>query len=280
VGATPNSWADILAGGRRIRLLHEKPVGFSLAPEHNANVTMRAIMYSFGASEQDEGGNPTLRSKSTLEAINYVRALFEQGMTREVLTWDGASNNRFMLTGEGCLTLDSISIARASENMRLPVADDLRLARAPEGPAGRFAPSFGFFTYVIWKFAENQDGARRFLVDLVDSSRQAFAASGFQNMPSFAGAVPDLAAMAAGDSDVGSSLGGKYAVLGEVPTWTANVGHPGHTSPAIGEVFGKGLISTMFADAATGRLTPEEALDRADREVRHIFERRGEGGPR
>jgi hypothetical protein len=36
----------------------------------------------------------------------------------------------------------------------------------------------------------------------------------------------------------------------------------------------------MFADAATGRLTPEEALDRADREVRHIFERRREGGPR
>jgi hypothetical protein len=29
----PDSWANVLAGGRRIKLLNEKPVGFSLAPE-------------------------------------------------------------------------------------------------------------------------------------------------------------------------------------------------------------------------------------------------------
>jgi multiple sugar transport system substrate-binding protein len=70
---TPDSWGDILAGGRRIKLLHDSPVGFSLAPEDNSNWTMRAIMYGFGSSEQDADGNPSLKSKATLEAINTSR---------------------------------------------------------------------------------------------------------------------------------------------------------------------------------------------------------------
>ena len=80
-----------------------KPAGISLAPEHNCEQTLRSIMYSFGASEQDADGSPTLRSRATLDALHYVKDLFEQAMTPDVLRWDGASNNRFMLTGEGCL---------------------------------------------------------------------------------------------------------------------------------------------------------------------------------
>ena len=86
-------------------------MGFSLAPEDNSNYTLRAIMYCFGASEQDADGNPALKSKATLEAIKYVKALYEEAMSKDVLTWDAASNNRFMLNGEGCLTLDTVSIA-------------------------------------------------------------------------------------------------------------------------------------------------------------------------
>ena len=47
---------------------------------------------------------------------------------------------------------------------------------------------------------------------------------------------------------------------------------------AIGEVFHRGLISTMFARAATGQLTPEEALDQADGEVRATFQKWKERG--
>jgi multiple sugar transport system substrate-binding protein len=197
-------------------------------------------------------------------------------MTRDVLTWDAASNNRFMLNGEGCLTLDTVSIARASENMKLPLAGDLRLAKVPAGPAGRLGPAFSFFTYVIWNFAENIDGAKQFLVDYIGDSREAFLASGFQNTPAFPDTVPDLATVVASDAGAGSP--GKYGLLAEVPTWTTNVGHPGYTDPAISEVFHKGLIPTMFARAATGQLTPEEALDHADSEVRQIFQNWTERG--
>jgi multiple sugar transport system substrate-binding protein len=66
IGASPNSWAEVLSGGRRLKLLHDKPVGISLASEHNCEQTLRSIMYSFGSSEQDADQNPTLRSAATL----------------------------------------------------------------------------------------------------------------------------------------------------------------------------------------------------------------------
>jgi multiple sugar transport system substrate-binding protein len=276
VRAAPDSWEDVLTGGRRIKLLHQSPVGFSLAPEQNSAHTMRAIMYSFGSSEQDVSGNPALKSQETLEAIKYVKALYEEAMTKDVLTWDGASNNLSMLNGESCLTLDTMSIIRASESTGLPIAKDLRLGQAPEGPVARLAPSFGFHTYVIWNFAGNIGGAKQFLADYIGSSRKAFLASGFQNTPGFPDTVPDLATVVANDASAGSP--GKYRLLADLASWTTNVGHPGHTNPAIGEIYSKGIIPTMFALAAHGRLAPEEALDEADGEVRRIFQKWKESG--
>jgi multiple sugar transport system substrate-binding protein len=275
-GAVPDSWPEVLEGGRRIRLLNDKPVGFSLAPEDNSNFTMRTIMYCFGGSEQNGDGNPALKSNMTLEAIKFVKALYDEAMTKDVLTWDAASNNRFILNGEGSLTLDTVSIARASENMRLPLANDLQLAKVPAGPMARLGPAFSFFNYVIWTFAENIDGAKRFLVDYIGHSREAFLASGFQNTPAFPDTVPDLAAVVDGDTREGSP--GKYALLSDVATWTTNVGAPGYTNAAIGEIFQNGLIPTMFARAATGQVAPEEALDQADKEVRQIFQKWTERG--
>jgi multiple sugar transport system substrate-binding protein len=276
VAAVPESWENVLEAGRRIKLLYGKPVGISLAPEQNSGHTIRAIMYSFGASEQDGDGNPALKTKETLEVIKYVKALYQEAMFEEVLTWDPASNNRFMLAGDGSLTLDTISIARASESVGLPISKDLWLSEPPGGPSARLAPSFGFLTYVIWKFAKNIEGASKFLVDYVVSSRQGLLASGFQNMAAFPETVPDLSEVVA--HDVGASPPGKYSLLADVEGWTTNVGYPGYTSPAISEIYNRGIVSTMCAQAATGELTPEEALDQADKEVRQIFQKWKERG--
>jgi multiple sugar transport system substrate-binding protein len=202
--------------------------------------------------------------------VGGVKTLYEEALPKEVLTWEVLSNDQFMLNGDGCLTLDSVSPCRGSERLELPIADDLRLARMPGGPAQRLGPAWGLATAFIWSFAENIEGAKQFVVDYIGSSRQAFTASEFQNMPIWPGAVPDLANMVAAGPDSGT--GGKYGLLKDADSWTTNVGYPGLTSAWIAEVFDRGLISMMFARAATGQLTPEDALDQADSELRRIFQ--------
>lgn len=271
VGSTPDSWDDVRRGGRRIRLLRDRPVGISLAPEHNSEHSLRAIMYSFGSSIQDREGNPNLKSNQTLEAIKFTKALFEEAMPADVLRWNAVSNNQFMLSAEGCLTLDTLSIVRASESKRMPVADNLRLAMLPSGPAGRVGPSFGIDNFIVWKFSQNIDGAKNFLLDLISASRDSTLASGFQHLAAYPDAIEDLESLIT--SDTNAAVPDQYSLLKDVDDWVTNVGYPGFANPAISEILGANVISKMFAAAATGELAPNEAMVQADQEVRRIFDR-------
>lgn len=270
VGQAPTSWENIRKGGRAVKLLHETPVGISLAPEHNNKHSIRAIMYAFGASVQDENGYLALKSNKTLEALKFFKALYEEAMTTEVLAWDPPANNRYMLSGAVSLTLDTMSIIRAAENKNFPVNEHLALATLPEGPAGRIGPSFGVNIYAIWRFAKNPEGAKKFLVDYIGRFQEGFLASGFQNMPSYPGSVPNFEKLVGADK--------RYELLRNVPATLTNLGYPGYSNAATDEVRGKGIVSKMFTSAATGEMTPEEALDLAAKAIGPIFDNWREAG--
>ena len=111
--------------------------------------------------------------------------------------------------------------------------------------------------YVIWKFAENIDGAKQFLVDLVDIFAPVFQKSEFYNFPCYPSTVPDLDQLLANDPKADPP--GKYTVLAGVLEWATNVGYPGYATAAIDEVFNTFVVPTMFARVAREELSPEAA---------------------
>lgn len=274
VGTTPATWEDIRKAGRAAKLLHEAPVGISMAPEHNSNHSLRALMAAFGSSVQDEDGRPALASANTLEALKFGKALFEEAMLPETLTWSPPSNNQAMLAGTISLTVDTMSIIRAAEAKRLPVEPNLALATLPEGPFSRRGPAFATNTYVIWKFARNIKGAQKFLLDYIGAFREGLIESGFQNMPSFPGAVPDLTDLVLSSS----GGGGRYDVLLDVPDTLTNLGFPGHSNAATDEVLNHRIIPEMFARVVTGGATPQEGMELASAAIAPIFEKWREAG--
>jgi multiple sugar transport system substrate-binding protein len=276
VGVFPDSWDNIRKGGAAIKKKHGIPVGIGLSAEIDTGMAMRTIMYSFGASVQDENGNLVLNSKQTLEAMKFVKALFEETMTPEVLAWDASSNNRFMLAGKGSLALNAISITRTAESKKLPVGDDIWLAKAAKGPVRAIGLEHVMDVYVIWKFAENIEGAKQFLVDYIGNFKQGFMASEFYNFPCFPDTVPDLKKLISHDPK--ATPPDKYKVLEDVLDWATNVGYPGYATPAIDEVFSTWVLNTMFAEAATGAETPEDALARAEKKCQGIWEKWKEKG--
>jgi multiple sugar transport system substrate-binding protein len=276
VGMVPSTWDDVRIGGAKIKKKHGIPVGIGLSAEIDTGMAMRAIMYSFGSSVQDAGGNLVLNSKETLEAIKFVKALFQEAMTPEVLAWDASSNNRFMLAGKGSLALNAISITRTGENKELPVADKIWLAKAAQGPVRRIGLEHVMNVYVIWKFAENIDGGKKFLIDYIDNFKTAFQASKFYNFPCFAKTVPDLKQQIANDPT--ASPPDKYKVLEDVLDWATNVGYPGYATAAIDETFNTWVLNTMFAEAAVGAQEPKDALKRAEAKCKRIFAKWKEKG--
>jgi multiple sugar transport system substrate-binding protein len=271
VGMYPDTWDDVRVGGAKIKKKHNISLGIGLASEIDTNMALRAIMYSFGSSVQDEEGNVILNSKETLEAIKFVKAMYDESMTPEVFTWDASSNNRFMLTGKGSLTVNAISITRTAEKDNPEMGKKIWIAKTPKGPVCRMGLQHVMNVYAIWKFAENIEGAKKFLVDYVSDFRKAFLASEFYNFPCFTKTVPDLKKQIAHDNMAHPP--DKYKVLEDVQDWATNVGYPGYVNAAISEIFGKWVISDMFGQAASGKLSPEDALKAADKKVQASFKK-------
>jgi multiple sugar transport system substrate-binding protein len=271
VGVAPDSWDKILDGGRKIKQKHNIPVGLGLAQELDTAMAMRTIMYSFGAGEQDANGNLTLNSKNTVEAVKFAKALFQETMTPEVFTWDASSNNRAMLAGTISLALNAISITRTGEKDNPAFTEKIHLAKAAAGPVRRIGVEHVMAVYVIWKFAENIDGATKFLVDYVGNFRQAFVNGEFYDFPCFQRTVPDLKQLLSKDAKAKPS--DKYMVLEDVLSWATNIGYPGYANAAIDEIYQKWIINVMFAKAAQGVLSPEDAVKEAEAECKRVWEK-------
>jgi multiple sugar transport system substrate-binding protein len=267
----PDTWEDLRVGGAKIRRATGIPVGIGFSQEPDSNMALRGLLWSFGGAEQDEQGRVAIGGKGTVEALRFARALYQETMTAEVFTWDPSSNNRMILAGRGSFVQNAISVTRAGEKMEPDIARRIGLTPALAGPVRRLACEHIMHCYVIWKFAENPDLARRFLVDMADDLPAVFRESEFYNLPCFPGTVPDLAEQLA--KDPRADPPGKYAVLASALDWSSNVGYPGFANAAMDEAFNKFLVPTMFARVARGEATPEDAARDAERELQRIVDR-------
>src|SRR5256885_8074248 len=134
VGGNVDSWDNIRKFGKMIKDKTGVPVGIGQAAEIDTAMAMRAVLYAFGGSEQDEQGNIVLNSKNTLEAVKFVKALYQETMTPEVLSWDASSNNRAMLAGKASGVLNPLPVTPAGGNKSTGNADQNRRANAAPGP--------------------------------------------------------------------------------------------------------------------------------------------------
>ena len=269
VGQTPDDWDRVRLGGKAIKARSGIPVGIGLSSEDDSAIALRALLLGFGGAEQDASGAPALRSKETVEAVKYVTALYREAMTPAVMAWDPSSNNRAMLAGQSSLVMNAISITRTAEHDRLAIGPKIALARPPAGPARRIGLPHATSVYVVWRFAENVEGAKAFLVDLVGQSGEAFQASESYNFPAFPDRVKDLRTFLA--KDPRATPPDKYAVLGDALEWTTNLGAPGYANAALDEAYGTWVLNTMFARAATGSDSAEDAVKQADQKLRTIW---------
>jgi multiple sugar transport system substrate-binding protein len=269
VGMVPDTWDDIRVGGRKIKEQFGNPLGIGLSQEVDTSMAMRAIMYSYGSTVQDEDGRVVINSKNTVEAVKYVRALYKETMTPEVFTWDPASNNRFLVSGKGSYILNAISAIRTAQKTNPEVAKNIFLWKTPAGPVKRQGLEHVMGVYVIWKFAENKELAKKFLIDYIDNFEAAFVASEFYDFPTFENAVPNLQDRIANDPV--SDPPDKLKIIGTALEWATNVGYPGYATAPIDEVFNTFVVNTMMAKAARDEMSPEDAVSAAEKEVKRIF---------
>jgi multiple sugar transport system substrate-binding protein len=124
---------------------------------------------------------------------------------------------------------------------------------------------------VVWKFAQNQDSAKQFVTDLIDSSRTGYASSLGVNFPTYPKTVPDLIVRLSKDPQADPSF--KYTLLKDALHWTPNLGVPGFATPAYMEVFNSFLVPKMVQSVLKGESSPEDAAATAAAEIARIADK-------
>jgi multiple sugar transport system substrate-binding protein len=276
-GVKPDTWELIREGARKIREKRGITAGFGLSPEPDSNMTLRGLLWAFGATEQDEAGQVTINSPAALEAVKLMATIYRESMSSDVFMWDAASNNRVFVWGRASIIENAISAIRSMEKSNPELARQVVLAPPAAGPAARLAPASVLHCYVLWKFSDKAELAKRFLIDLVAAGAETFRVSEFYNLPCFPRAVPDLAMKLAPGKTAPARKPGpgqpadRYALLAQADRWSASPGHPGYLTPAVDETVQRGVIPAMFARVARGDQSPEASVRTAEVEMRRIF---------
>ena len=257
----PNTWEDLRKAGRLLKAKGH-PTGMQFSHCNDANHNWRALMYGFGVKETDPSGqNITIDSKEMREALKFAKAMYDEGMTPEVFSWDDASDNRFLASGVGCWVHDAISAFRTTEDTNPAVFKNTYCLPEAAGPAGRWnvgEPN----VWAIWKFSKNIAGAKEFIQGISDSQKEAMLASRGYNMPFMRGQYAKPMPGLGNDA--------KLAILQEQDKITAFFGHPGPMTPQAQEVLTTFVVPDMFTRVARGA-DLEETMKWGVGEIRRIY---------
>lgn len=273
----PQTWQDLLEGGTAINEQLGVPLGLGLSPEIDSNMAMRALIWSFGGSIQDENECVTVNSPEVVEAIQFLVDLYNGAMTEEVFSWDAASNNQGLIAGELSYILNSISAYRSLQKIDPEAADNIGFTPALMGPRGdQHSSAHLWYIYVIPNYVEKDSpeyrAAEEFILYHTANYNQATFNSELYNFPTFPSTVPQLQGWLENDP-FGSRPPDKLTLLAEAEDWVTYLGWPGPSNPAVAEVYNTNIIPTIMGQAALGELTPEEAAAEAEAQIMPIFEK-------
>ena len=159
---TPKTWAELLQQGKILKK-QGNPVGIAISHCADANTTFWSVLWCQGGKVLEaDGKTPAINSDKTAKVIEWYKELYSDAMEPEVLSWDDASNNRFILSGKGSWIHNPISPYNAALAKKMPIADDINHHNSPGGPAGiHSAPPISGIG--IWKFSKNADLAKEFI---------------------------------------------------------------------------------------------------------------------
>ena len=268
----PVHYGSLRSGAQRILAKRGVPCGLPITPTLEGNIALHSLLYAFRGQILDPGGKVAINKNAfTINALEYVKALFHDAGVPEQLMWGSSENVRAMLSGKVSCTTNAISLLRTAEKDHPELAKRIRLQPPLLGAAGVTAFPHVTNCSVIWKFAQNQDGAKQFLADLIDNSKTVFEQSKGCNFPIYQKTVPDLIVRL--ENDPHGDPPYKYKELKDALHWTPNLGAPGFANPVWMEVFNTFVIPRMFMSVVKGDLSPVEAARAAEAEVTKIAEK-------
>jgi len=270
----PVHYGGLYGGGKHLRDEFNIPCGLAFSSTLEGNITLHTMLYAFRAWILS-GNDEVLFNENVFAgvALKYLQQLYRDTGTPDQLSWRSGGSAQAMLAGKTSCAINAISLLRAAEAQDAQVAGNIWLQAPLLGRSGMGVTALPHITNcsVVWSFGQNQDDAKQFVADLIDSSRTGYSTSLGFNFPAYPKTVPDLIVQLTKDPQADPR--GKYIVLKDALHWTPNLGVPGFATPAYMEVFNSFLIPKMVQSVLKGQSTPENAAAAAAAQIRQIADK-------
>jgi len=253
----PKTWDELLKQGKVLKK-QGNPVGIPISHCSDAHSTYWSVAWSNGAKVLEaDGKTPGIVSDKTAQVIEWYKELFKDAMEPEVLSWDDASNNRFILSGKGSWIHNPVSPYNAALKEKMPIADDINHHNSPGGPAGTHSapPILGIG---IWKFSKNAELSKeliQFLFRKENYDAWIVASNAFNHPP-----LRHLA-----DHPIWAK-NPKFAMLPKEAEFAHPRGWPAKPSDAVQRIDDNYIMADMVAKAVGGMPT-KRAMEWAHEQI-------------
>ena len=241
------------------------PAGFTLGHGvGDGNNFCHWLLWSHGGKLVDEQNKVAINSPETVAALRYVRQLYPTFIAGTE-SWLDVNNNRAYLAGEIGMTANGISLYYSAKNdpKLADMAADTKSTNFPVGPVGKPVELYQVTSTVLFKHTKYPEAAKAFLKFMFEKAQYdawltASTAYCCQSLQAFK----------------------------DNPIWTANPvhkpyanasanlrsnGYSGQLGPASAATMADYVVVDMFAEAATGARTPEEAAKRAEQRATRFY---------
>lgn len=268
----PDTWDDFLRVGIKMKKIGH-PVGIQMGHSSDSRAILRGIMWGFGASEVGKDGKTiTVNSPEMVNAIEYVKELYEKAMDPQVLAWDDASNNRCIGSGKCGIILNPISayksalkaktMTKRADGTEVQVSDMLDHFIPPKGPAGRHMYAFPL-SIGIMSWAKDIELAK-------DMVRFHFQKENFDAFIQDSAGYNQPLLKDFTDHPVWSS-NPKFAFAPEIGKYSHTQGYPGPPTKFSQITMNLYIIPDMFAFVATGKKSTKESIAWAETQLKDIY---------
>jgi multiple sugar transport system substrate-binding protein len=267
----PKTWAAYHEAGKKLKAM-KRPIGQTLGNTFGDAPTFTyPFLWSYGGQEVDAKGKVVIDSKETVESVRFMTQFWKDAHDEGGLAWDDSNNNRAFLSGDISATLNGASIYVAALNgadkfkteKGAPMHTDILHAALPAGPKGLHAYHTAF-NHMVMKYSKNAKGAKELLRWM---HTKANYEKWFTVQKGFAvGISRDWEKHAMWNND---------PVMLPFKTAPNNqkraMGFGGQPDKRAAEAWNKYIVTVMYAQAAGGKMTPEQTVKWAAGELGKIY---------
>jgi multiple sugar transport system substrate-binding protein len=270
VGAQPpDTWEAINEISIKIKKagLQDFPQGFPWNRTGDGYDPAMSLLWSYGAAWVDKSGKYVGMPKDkALQAMKVVTPAYLADKTAalDYLSWSGSGNNEAFMAGKIAFTPNGPSILFQEDSTKHPLRKDTAIKLMPRGPAGRNLALTFVMNWGVPVDGKQQKEARALVSCIMSKDKfSAYMTGSFQQ------AVPLFKSLI--NHDYWNNADGK--VITETVKLGRPVGWPGPTTPAAAEVISSNVLTDMMTRVIVDKVTPEKAIEEADKRIKEIYER-------